>query len=83
MMYHSTIQPHELRKLIRSGHLKFAGNTALKIYGRLDCSSGKRMKRTNRVFFDTEQNAIRNGFRPCGRCMPDDYRHWKTEQETG
>ncbi|HEY8934961.1 MAG TPA: Ada metal-binding domain-containing protein [Cyclobacteriaceae bacterium] len=83
MIYHSTLTPGELRKQIRSGHLKFAGNVSLKIYGLFDCSSGKRMKHSNRVFFATEQSAINNGFRPCSHCMPDDYRRWKSSQETG
>jgi len=55
--------------LIRKGEIKFAGNVKLKIYGKLSCYSGKRMKKENRVFFESEAEAISFGFRPCGNCM--------------
>lgn len=58
-----------LFKLIRHGEIKLAGNARLKIYGTLACGSGKRMKKENRVFFTSEDEAIRHGFRPCKRCM--------------
>lgn len=35
------------------------------------------MKRKNRVFFETEKEAIKNAFRPCGHCMKEKYKHWK------
>ncbi|HEX4851811.1 MAG TPA: Ada metal-binding domain-containing protein [Puia sp.] len=54
-----------------------AGNANLKIYGRLDCRSGKRMQRKNRVFFEDEAEAIQRGFRPCGHCMHERYQSWK------
>ena len=58
-----------LFRLIRNGEAKFAGNIKLKIYGTLRCSSGKRMKKENRVFFKNEAEAIHLGFRACKRCM--------------
>jgi methylphosphotriester-DNA--protein-cysteine methyltransferase len=58
-----------LLPLIRSAEIKFAGNARLKIYGTLACRSGKRMKKENRVFFKSEDEAIRHGFRKCKRCM--------------
>jgi methylphosphotriester-DNA--protein-cysteine methyltransferase len=63
------IQIHSLFKSIRSGKIRFAGNTRLKIYGQLNCWSGKRMKKENRVFFKTEKEALEFGFRACGHCM--------------
>jgi len=60
---------HSLFSLIRKEQVKFAGNTKLKIYGTLSCYSGKRMKKENRVFFESEAEAISSGFRPCGNCM--------------
>lgn len=66
-----------LGRLIKAGSLRFAGNTKLKIYGLLSCASGKRMKRENRVFFTDEHEAKAAGFRPCGHCMPQEYRKWK------
>jgi methylphosphotriester-DNA--protein-cysteine methyltransferase len=56
-------------KLIRKGKIKFAGNVKLKIYGTLRCRFGKRMKKENRVFFESEEEAISFGFRPCGNCI--------------
>ena len=41
----------ELKTLIDSKQISFAGNVKLKIYGRLSCISGKRIKVKNRVFF--------------------------------
>ena len=71
-MYHHELlsTSEELKSLIRAGKIKFAGNKRLKIYGILRCASGKRMKKSNRVFFSTEQEAISAGFHACRRCMP-------------
>ncbi len=63
--------------LIRTGQITLAGNLKLKIYGTLGCRSGKRMKLQNRVFFANETEALQNGFRPCGHCMPEQYQAWK------
>jgi methylphosphotriester-DNA--protein-cysteine methyltransferase len=30
------------------------------------------------VFFADEETAIAAGFRPCGACMREEYRRWKT-----
>lgn len=68
---------HEVGKLIRNGKIKFGGYSKTKIYGLLLCSSGKRMKIENRVFFENEQEAIDAGYRPCGHCMPKEYKQWK------
>ena len=69
MIQHSAISDKELKTKIKQGSICFGGNKKLKIYGILQCSSGKRMKRENRVFFFSEQDALQNGFRPCGHCM--------------
>lgn len=53
------------------------GNKKLKIYGRLDCRAGKRMKVENRVFFENETEAIHLGYRPCAICMRKEYLLWK------
>ena len=74
----SMLSDREIRSSVRSGKIRFAGNKKLKIYGRLLCASGKRMKSVNRVFFFSEEEALREGYRPCGRCLPDQYRVWKT-----
>lgn len=66
-----------LLSLIKNRKILWAGNRKLKIYGKLNCKSGKRMKNQNRVFFQNEQEAITLGFRPCGHCMRLEYLNWK------
>lgn len=66
----------QLFPLLRSGEIAFGGHAKLRIYGRLDCRSGKRMRMEHRVFFASEREARQLGFRPCGHCMPDAYREW-------
>lgn len=35
------------------------------------------MKRGNRIFFNSENEAIVMGYRPCGHCMQGLYKKWK------
>ena len=35
----------------------------------------------NRVFFATEDEAIKAGYRPCGNCTKEKYREWKSEKQ--
>lgn len=67
----------QLKILISKGLVHWGGNKKLKIYGTLECNSGKKMKTENRVFFVSEQAAIAEGFRPCGHCMREAYLVWK------
>lgn len=64
MIRHNAIDDEDLRRLILGGHIRYGGNRKLRIYGRLDCASGKRMSRDNRVFFADEAAARAAGFRP-------------------
>jgi methylphosphotriester-DNA--protein-cysteine methyltransferase len=64
----------KLKQLINDGLIAYAGNRKLKIYGTLKCSSGKRMKLENRVFFNTIDETLSDGYRPCGHCMRNAYR---------
>ncbi|MCO5934236.1 metal-binding protein [Mucilaginibacter sp. RB4R14] len=66
-----------LKRLIDKGKILIGGNRRLKIYGKLSCGSGKRMKPDNRVFFTDEQEAKANDFRPCGHCLREAYQKWK------
>ncbi len=55
-----------------------------RIYGQLDCQSALRHIAAGhyfkyRVFFADEVSAKSAGFRPCGKCMPEEYRTWKIE----
>ena len=64
----------------------FGGHRKLKIYGRLDCPSALRYIAKGqyvkyRVFFADEETAIKAGYRPCGKCMPEAYKAWKEKQK--
>lgn len=61
------------------------GHKKSKIYGRLDCPSAlswlaKGHYKEQRVFFQDEQTAIDAGYRPCARCLPEEYQDWKKRQ---
>jgi methylphosphotriester-DNA--protein-cysteine methyltransferase len=61
------------------------GHRRLKIYGRLDCASALRFLAkghyaNERVFFLIEDDAKKAGYRPCARCMPQEYASWKRAQ---
>lgn len=77
MVKHADVTEKHLRILIKSHKICFGGNRNLKIFGTLYCTSGKRMKRENRVFFTSKAEAIDNGFRPCGHCLKAAYQEWK------
>lgn len=76
MLLHKEASDLALRKMIRQGKLYLAGNIRLKIFGRLNCSPGKRMNKQNRVFFTSPEEAASLGFRPCGHCMREAYKKW-------
>jgi methylphosphotriester-DNA--protein-cysteine methyltransferase len=76
MYYHSQLSNTALQEMLRLQLICYGANIRLKIYGRLDCASGKRIKRSNRVFFLSVEEAQRAGYRPCGHCMRDDYQRW-------
>jgi methylphosphotriester-DNA--protein-cysteine methyltransferase len=77
MIYHSEILSKVLGRYIRNGEIAWGGNIKLKIYGKLNCTSGKRLKVENRVFFNTEKEANQLGYRPCGNCLKQKYLEWK------
>jgi methylphosphotriester-DNA--protein-cysteine methyltransferase len=76
MYQHCDIEDNVLYREIRNGSIQFAGNFKLKIFGTLSCTSGKRMKKNNRVFFKSRMEAISMGFRPCGHCLLREYQQW-------
>ncbi len=78
-MQHTQISDKELRNEIRQNVLLLGGNGKLRIYGKLNCTSGKRMKKENRVFFQSEEEAVKHSFRPCGHCMRSEHKKWKNE----
>ncbi len=77
---HPFQQKRKIFQAIRSGEISLGGNRRLKIYGTLNCRSGRKMKTENRVFFRDEAEAQSAGYRPCGHCLRDQYRAWKSIQ---
>lgn len=77
MITHNDIDDAELHQKIKQKEIVYGGNLNLKIYGTLHCKSGKRMKTKNRVFFESNEQAKKLGFRPCGHCLRADYKVWK------
>jgi methylphosphotriester-DNA--protein-cysteine methyltransferase len=84
MIFHLNLSPdpderkRKLFSLIRAGKIKLGGYKKNKIYGLLNCASGKGMKVENRVFFKDENEALQTGYRPCARCLPEAYKRWKS-----
>lgn len=76
MINHLDITDLDLRSKIKQKEICFGGNRKLKIYGTLRCKSGKRIKRENRVFFVSKNEALKNEYRPCGHCMKAEYKKW-------
>lgn len=67
----------KIYRVLKDGNLvetpvpgKYAGHRGYKIFGTLTCEAGKRMKRENRVFFLTLEDAVLQGYRPCKLCKP-------------
>ena len=77
MIVQGDVDAREFKRLFRAGFIRVAGNWKLHIYGQLNCRSGKRMKKSNRVFFTTRAEAEELGFRPCAHCMRAAYAAWK------
>jgi DNA/RNA endonuclease YhcR with UshA esterase domain len=77
MIAHEILTKSDLVKLLKSKKIILAGNKKLKIFGSLDCGSGKRLKKMNRVFFSSQKDATELGYRPCGHCMEISYKLWK------
>ncbi len=77
MIRHDGLSDNELRKRIGRKEICFGGNTKFKIYGKMNCGSGKRMRKEHRVFFASPIEATEQGFRPCGHCMKYEHKKWK------
>lgn len=77
MLKHIEISNETLYLKIKEQVVSYGGNLNLKIYGTLHCQSGKRMKKENRVFFKSVEDAEAEGYRPCGNCLREDYKKWK------
>jgi len=77
MIRHRDHSDNEILAMIRTRSIKYGGNQHLKIFGTLKCKSGKRIKKENRVFFSSVDEAVENSYRPCGHCCWEEYSAWK------
>ncbi|PCJ63588.1 MAG: metal-binding protein [Bacteroidetes bacterium] len=77
MIKHCEITTSDLHQNIRQKKIIYGGNSKFLIYGTLQCKSGKRMNKGNRVFFHSIDQATSQGYRPCGNCLGPDYKKWK------
>ena len=59
----------------------YAGVRTMKIFGRLDCGSGRRALTKNRVFFRSYEDAVAAGYRPCRNCHPVPGLTWQESAE--
>lgn len=59
----------EVLELARHG-VRFVGNASTKVICFPSCEGIRRLKRENRVGFGSVDDALEQGFRPCGRCRP-------------
>lgn len=82
MIEQQNITKDALHRLLKNGTIVLAGHRKLKIYGTLQCWSGKKMDPNNRVFFFSQSEALKQGYRPCGHCMTTLYQTWKKIQNT-
>jgi Metal binding domain of Ada len=77
--YHLLQPDGTIRESVNPGRL--GGNSTLRIYGRLDCARAVAALplgyARHRVFFEDERAAILAGYRPCARCMNQEYVVWK------
>ncbi len=80
MFWHCDLTPAQVFGLLRTRQITLAGNARVRIFGRLDCRSGRRMLRQHRVFFVDEAEALAAGYRPCAHCLRPAYRRWRAEQ---
>jgi methylphosphotriester-DNA--protein-cysteine methyltransferase len=76
MHLHLQLSDRELLGKIRRHEITFAGNSRLRIIGKLRCWSGRKMKKENRVFFHSYEDGLAAGYRPCGHCMKTEYQQW-------
>lgn len=70
MTLYTILKDGEFVRSLISG--EYAGWGPGKIFGRLDCKFGMRMKKEKRVFFHTLENAVNEDYRPCKKCRPID-----------
>lgn len=60
----------EVKETPAISETNYVGNKNSLVFHKTDCSSVADMKESNKVFFTIRQNAVYQGYTPCGRCNP-------------
>ncbi|MPM34143.1 hypothetical protein SDC9_80725 [bioreactor metagenome] len=60
----------EVKETPAISETNYVGNKNSLVFHKTDCSSVADMKESNKVFFTIRQNAVDQGYTPCGRCNP-------------
>ena len=87
------IEPRRYRLIAADGSVvaslskgTLGGHRRNRVFGRLDCKAARRALALGgsyaqqRVFFADEATARAAGYRPCAKCMPEEYRAWKAQR---
>ena len=48
----------------------YCANKNSGVFHKIDCGSVSDMKEENKAYFTERQQALSNGYKPCGRCKP-------------
>ena len=48
----------------------YVGNINSRIFHYSDCNSVAKMKPANKIIFNSRDEAVQNGYRPCKKCAP-------------
>jgi len=95
MYWRKSTPKAEIIRLIKAGQITLGGNhgnAKTRVYGDLDkskCSGGRSIAKTadgdpaksNQVFFASEAEALRLGYRPCGTCRKDLHKERERDPE--
>lgn len=57
------------RKNLRLAKKEFVGSKIAKRFHSLNCASIRNLKEENKVFFNTRDDALKNGFKQCKLCI--------------
>lgn len=60
----------EVKETPAISETNYVGNKNSLVFHKTDCSSVADMKESNKIFFTIRQNAVDQGYTPCGRCNP-------------
>ena len=66
----NTADTSDTKDKTQTNEESYIGNKNSKIFHNPDCSGAVNMSDKNKVYFDSRDKAIENGYAPCGSCKP-------------